>query len=528
MSSPKRKKKRGDKAKTAKAKQESAVLEASPEASTGATDATDEVDTDEDNEDNEDPDVGAQDPLGAGSEVPTPAVSEISELRPGRGGKPSTDVSESAADLDSPEQDQDQDQEQGDPQAAPRQRSRGKTSKPEARSQPEEIASDEQEGEEDEDEDEEAVPESAREAPKTRDQLKRVLESLIFVSDQIITAVQLGRITKTKVAAVREMLAEISIDFEGRGIELVEVNGGYQFRSAAASGPYVRVLVAQKPVRLTRAQLETLALIAYRQPITRPEVDDVRGVDSGSAIKVLLDRELIKILGRKEDAGRPLLYGTTPYFLEFFGMNSMQDLPTLREFTELSDEHRDLFQRKTNEIGDLSAEAEIPVGSGSELDERDDQDEDDRAAQGDQADRDVQAGGLEDDPVSEESERDEHAGGDAATAGPEESVALQSDEPDELEAADTGLYGDELDERAADSAPDVDDNDHDADDADDADDARDADQAHEADHAHDAYDATEDDGVSIDDDGRSPSTTWDSSDTDGSAELSDEPDEPGP
>jgi segregation and condensation protein B len=215
--------------------------------------------------------------------------------------------------------------------------------------------------EQEEDDDESVGSDTAKEAPKTRAQLKRVIESLIFVSDQVITAQQLGRIAKTKIADVREMLAEIAIDFEGRGIELVEVNGGYQFRSAAASAAYVRVLVAQKPVRLTRAQLETLALIAYRQPITRPEVDDVRGVDSGSAIKVLLDRDLIKILGRKEDAGRPLLYGTTPFFLEFFGMNTMQELPTLREFTELSDEHRELFQRKTNEIGDLSAEAERPI-----------------------------------------------------------------------------------------------------------------------------------------------------------------------
>ena len=113
-----------------------------------------------------------------------------------------------------------------------------------------------------------------------------------------------------------------------------------------------------------------------RQPITRPEVDDVRGVDSGSAIKVLLDRELIKILGRKDDAGRPLLYGTTPFFLEFFGMNSMQELPTLREFTELSDEHRELFKAKTNEIGDLSAEADLPSGAPRNEDQDEDKIED--------------------------------------------------------------------------------------------------------------------------------------------------------
>lgn len=210
--------------------------------------------------------------------------------------------------------------------------------------------------EQEEPEEEEEVALADVQAPKTQEHKKRVLESLIFVSDSVITPVQLGRIAKIKVVEVRELLAEICVEYAGRGIELVEVNGGYQFRSVAASAPYVRNLVAQKPVRLTKAQLETLALIAYRQPITRPEIDDVRGVDSGSAIKVLLERELVKILGRKEEAGRPLLYGTTPHFLEFFGMNAMTDLPTLREFTELSAEHRELFKAKTGEIPDLSLE----------------------------------------------------------------------------------------------------------------------------------------------------------------------------
>jgi len=210
-------------------------------------------------------------------------------------------------------------------------------------------------GEEEEAAADDALPPTA--APTSRAQLKRALESLIFVSDQIITAQQLARIVKVKLAEVREMLAELSVDYEGRGIELVEVSGGYQFRSAAACAPFVRDLVADRPARLTRAQLETLALIAYRQPITRPEIDDVRGVDSGSAVKVLCERDLVKILGRKDEAGRPLLYGTTPFFLEFFGMNSMHELPTLREFTELTAEHRELFKRKTGEVPDLSEEA---------------------------------------------------------------------------------------------------------------------------------------------------------------------------
>jgi segregation and condensation protein B len=200
----------------------------------------------------------------------------------------------------------------------------------------------------------------ALETPKTREHLKRVIESLIFVADQAVSAQHLAKLVKGKSNEVRELVSELMTEYQGRGIEIVELSGGYQFRSAPITAPFVRDLVAHKPVRLTRAQLETLALVAYRQPITRPEIDDVRGVDSGSALKVLLERNLLKILGRKDEAGRPLLYGTAPHFLEFFGMKSMGDLPTLREFTDLTEENRELFRRKTGEIPDLSNE---PVAS---------------------------------------------------------------------------------------------------------------------------------------------------------------------
>ncbi len=190
-----------------------------------------------------------------------------------------------------------------------------------------------------------------------RERTKQALEALIFVSERIVTAAQLARAVKARAAVVRELIAELQQEYRGRGIELIEVGTGYQFRSAHACADYVREFVAQKPVRLTRAQLETLALIAYRQPITRPEIDEVRGVDSGSAMRVLLERNLIKMLGRKDEPGRPLLYGTSAYFLEFFSMRSLKDLPTLREFTDLSDENRALFKRKTGEnVEDAEAE----------------------------------------------------------------------------------------------------------------------------------------------------------------------------
>jgi len=265
------------------------------------------------------------------------------------------------------------------------------------------------------------------------DALKRVLQSLIFVSDRTITALQLARAVKLRVATVRPALEALMEEHRSTGIELVEVNGGYQFRSAEGSARWVRDFVAQKPVRLTRAQLETLALVAYRQPITRPEVDDVRGVDTGSAIRVLLERGLIKILGRKDEAGRPLLYGTTPHFLEFFGMRGLEDLPTLREFTELSDENRELFKRKTGESveeaqQEIAAAEESDDAAGEEGEAAADQE---MAGHDEDADFPTEAGGDSEPPAdgeaaqepAEETDMDasspDDGGGEADVAGAE-------------------------------------------------------------------------------------------------------------
>ncbi len=191
----------------------------------------------------------------------------------------------------------------------------------------------------------------AEETPEqaARRQLKSVIESLVFVSDKPLSVAQIRRTARARTAEVTSILKELVQDYQDRGIELVEVAGGYVFRSAPQYASFVRDLVAQRPVRLTQAQLETLSIVAYRQPVTRPEIEEIRGVDTGSAIKVLLDRGLLKMLGRKDEPGRPLLYGTTPYFLEFFGMKNLKDLPTLKEFSDLNEENQELFKRKTGE-----------------------------------------------------------------------------------------------------------------------------------------------------------------------------------
>ncbi len=176
------------------------------------------------------------------------------------------------------------------------------------------------------------------------ERVRTVVESLLFVTDKPVTMDQLHEATgvdRQRLQAALEQLA--GIHREGvSGIVLTEVAGGWQLRTDPDSGEFVRRFLRVKPHRLTRAALETLAIIAYRQPVTRPEIEDVRGVDSGAVVKALLERRLIKILGKKDEVGRPILYGTTREFLEFFALKDLSALPTLREFHELSEEHRTL------------------------------------------------------------------------------------------------------------------------------------------------------------------------------------------
>lgn len=132
----------------------------------------------------------------------------------------------------------------------------------------------------------------------------------------------------------------------GRGIELVAVAGGWQLRTRAAFASAVLKLRGGKPARLSRPALEVLSVVAYRQPATRPEVEAVRGVDSGGVLKSLLERGLVRVAGRREEPGRPLEYATTPAFLEMFSLPSLSALPTLREREELL---RDRLQEDAEE-----------------------------------------------------------------------------------------------------------------------------------------------------------------------------------
>ncbi|MBN2358263.1 MAG: SMC-Scp complex subunit ScpB [Deltaproteobacteria bacterium] len=182
-------------------------------------------------------------------------------------------------------------------------------------------------------------------------ELAAAIEAILFSTDRPVTAAQISATIRAEGrsvnanqirAAIRQLTAHYAVPERawGRGFELVEVAAGYTLRTVPEYANYARRFAADKPQRLSRAALEALAVVAYRQPVTRPQIDEVRGVDSSSAVKLLLDRHLVKVLGKSDEVGRPLLYGTTPEFLELFGLRSLGHLPTLQEFQELTDENR--------------------------------------------------------------------------------------------------------------------------------------------------------------------------------------------
>ena len=184
--------------------------------------------------------------------------------------------------------------------------------------------------------------------------LAHIIESVLFAAAAPVALRKLVDIlegpTPKEVQAAVARLKEIYAPGQ-RGIQLLEVAGGYQFRTARENAEWVRAVFRDKPARLGRAALETLAIIAYKQPATRAEIEAIRGVDVDGVVSTLLARRLIKIAGRKEAVGRPLLYSTTPEFLETFGLKDLKELPSLKELGPAPDDG------ETNET-DASGEPE--------------------------------------------------------------------------------------------------------------------------------------------------------------------------
>ena len=171
------------------------------------------------------------------------------------------------------------------------------------------------------------------------DDIRSILESLLFVADDPLTIQRMGEVLEgVDREAIRSVLEELSNELEvnGRGIRLVEVAGGFQLRTAKANADWVKKLLGGLPAKMGRATLETLAIIAYRQPITRGEIEAIRGVDVDGVIATLLERNLIRAMARKDVPGRPFLYATTAEFLQLFNLNSLAQLPTLKEMEEIT------------------------------------------------------------------------------------------------------------------------------------------------------------------------------------------------
>jgi segregation and condensation protein B len=213
----------------------------------------------------------------------------------------------------------------------------------------------------------------------------RVLEALIFASDELLTTAKLKPLIPGNPDAktLRKMVAEVNAQLseQGHPFEIIEAGGGYQFRTVASYYPYVRKLYKDRTAKkLSLQALECLAIIAYRQPISKAEVEAIRGVFSDGAMKTLLERKMVDICGRSDKPGRPLLYGTTNYFLRYFGINKVSDLTKIEEFEalarakmeemsveELGEEqiHRDLDD---GDISPVGADGNRPVAGGGDED----------------------------------------------------------------------------------------------------------------------------------------------------------------
>ena len=176
-------------------------------------------------------------------------------------------------------------------------------------------------------------------APQSQSERAGVLEALIFVSDEPLSVKTMADVLKEDKEVIREAVQSLAQEFNERngGLQLREVAGGWQFATRPEYHEHVRAFLKTRPsAKLTIASLETLAVIAYRQPVTVPEILEIRGVQSPSSIKTLLDKKLIVAKGRKETVGRPMMYGTSKDFLLQFGLKDLSELPSVEDFQDLS------------------------------------------------------------------------------------------------------------------------------------------------------------------------------------------------
>jgi segregation and condensation protein B len=178
-------------------------------------------------------------------------------------------------------------------------------------------------------------------------ELKAILEAILFVSPEPVPVARLmsilGTVSRAEVIQALEILTH-DLDQDGRGIQLVQVAGGYRLVTKQEYGPWLkRMDKAKTAQKLSRSALESLAIIAYKQPLVRSEIEEIRGVETSGVLRTLCERKLVRIVGRKDVPGRPIMYGTTKFFLEHFGLQDLTQLPPLREFKELGESEQALL-----------------------------------------------------------------------------------------------------------------------------------------------------------------------------------------
>jgi len=178
-------------------------------------------------------------------------------------------------------------------------------------------------------------------------ELKAILEAVLFVSPEPMPVARLmsilGTVSRAEVVQALGLLAH-DLDQDGRGIQLVQIAGGYRLVTKQEYGPWLkRMDKAKAAQKLSRSALESLAIIAYKQPLVRAEIEEIRGVETSGVLRTLCERKLVRIVGRKDVPGRPIMYGTTKFFLEHFGLQDLSQLPPLREFKELGDSEQALL-----------------------------------------------------------------------------------------------------------------------------------------------------------------------------------------
>jgi segregation and condensation protein B len=261
--------------------------------------------------------------------------------------------------------------------------------------------------------------------------LKHVLESLLFVADEPLTLERLKKIVReAESREIRQALKALQEEYRQRrgGFDLREIAGGYQFRSRNVYNEWITRLIEPSPVRLSKAALETLAIIAYKQPVIRSDVEHIRGVDCGGVLRVLLERQLIRVLGRREIPGRPLIYATTKKFLEVFDLKDLKDLPSPKEIetfgqaindgqvevVESDETDAEASAAPSGDTGDASGASTVETGDAADLS----QEPGDSAAGHDDALSSSEAA-PDEDPAAEKAPAAEAAVGEADARQPE-------------------------------------------------------------------------------------------------------------